>query len=65
MKIMLMLRAAVTVFSLGISSTYAGDDTSQSTRLPFTAIQDQLHSVSVGAPQTPPLFTIGRIEVRV
>ena len=65
MKVMLMLRAAAMMFSLGISSTYAGDDTSQSARPPFTPIQDQPHSVSVGASQAPPLFTIGRIEVHV
>jgi hypothetical protein len=65
MKTMLMLRAVVMVFSLGIGSAYAGDGDGQSTRPPFTSAHDQPHSVSVGGLPTPPLFTIGRIEVRV
>jgi len=65
MKTMLMLRAVVMVFSLGIGSAYAGDGDGQITRPPFTPAQDQPYSVSVGGRPTPPLFTVGRVEVHV
>jgi hypothetical protein len=65
MKNMLMLRAAAMVFSLGIGSADAVGDNGQSAPTPFTSIQAQQHSASAATVQTPPLFTIGGVEVRV
>jgi hypothetical protein len=67
MRIMLILRVATMVFTLGIGSAYAGDGDGQSAPPPATSMQaqHQQHSVSVGAPQTPPLFTIGGVHVRL
>ena len=63
MKDLLLLRAVVMAFSLGVGSAYASD--SQSARPPFTSDQDQPQSASAGAPQTRPLFAIGRVGVHV
>jgi len=63
MKTLLMLRAVAMVFILGVGSAYASDD--QSARPPFTSDRDQPQSASAGAPQTRPLFTIGRVGVHV
>jgi hypothetical protein len=65
MKTMLMLRAATALFSVGIGSACAGAVNDQAAPTPFAAMQSQLNTVSVGAPRTSPLFTIGRVEVRV
>jgi hypothetical protein len=63
MKALLMLRAVAMVFSLGVGAAYASDG--QSTPPPFTLDQDRPQSASAGAPQTRPLFTIGRVGVHV
>jgi hypothetical protein len=67
MKTMFMLRAVAMMFSLGVNSAYAGDGggDGQGYRPPFTSVEAQSRSVSPGGPQTPKLFTIGRVGVRV
>ena len=65
MKTMPILRAATALFSVGIGSACAGDVYGQAAPTPFTAMQSQVNSVSVDAPRRSPLFTIGRVEVRV
>jgi hypothetical protein len=65
MKSVLVLRAVAMVFSIGIGSAYAGGNDGPSALPPSTSAQDQPHSVSSGARERPPLFTIGRVEVRV
>jgi hypothetical protein len=60
-----VLRAAAMLLGAGIGSVFAGNGNGQSMSSPATAIQAQLPSVSIGAPRTPPLFSIGGIEVRV
>jgi hypothetical protein len=65
MKIMPVLRAAAMLPGAGVGSAYAGNGNGQSVSSPSTAIQAQLPSVSIGAPRTPPLFSIGGIQVRV
>jgi hypothetical protein len=65
MKTMLVLRAATMLLGAGIGSAYAGNLNGQTMSSPATAFQTQLPSVSIGAPSTPPLFSIGGIDVRV
>ncbi len=65
MKTMFMLHAVAMMFSLGVNSAYAGDGDGQAPRPPFTSIEAQSCSVSLAGPQTPKLFTIGRVGVRV
>jgi hypothetical protein len=67
MKPMIMVCAAAMLLTLGIGSSYAGDGDGESATTLFTSIQAQYqqHSVSVGAMQKAPLFTIGGVEVRV
>jgi hypothetical protein len=65
METMLMLRAVGMVFSLDVNSAYASDGDGQAPRPPFTSIEAQSRSVSLACPQTPKLFTIGRVGVRV
>ena len=65
MRTMLMLRAGAMLIGVGVGSAHAGNDDGQSGPPPFTAIQTQPQSISVGAPRTFPLFTIGGVEVRV
>ena len=65
MKTMLVLGAATALFSVDIGSACASNVYGQAVPTPFTAMQSQLNSVSIGAPRTSPLFTIGRVEVRV
>ncbi len=63
MKTMITLRAASTVFALGIGSACAADGDGQL----FTSVQaqHQQHSVSVGSQQNAPLFTLGHAECGV
>ena len=65
MKSVLVLRALAVAFSIGVGSAYAGGNDGLSALPPSTSAQDQPHSVSGGALEMPPLFTIGRVEVRV
>jgi hypothetical protein len=65
MKTVPVLRAAAVLLSAGIGSAYAGNVNGQVLSSPAAPIQPQLPSMSIGVPQTHPLFSIGGIQFRV
>jgi hypothetical protein len=62
---MFRLLAAAMTFTLGVGSAYASDGHRQSVPALFASTELQQNHASDDARQTHPLFTIGRMEVRV